>query len=68
VLSRTGFDKYSRIDVAYAGQVIGTKKGSEGRQDSLQGMRNIREMIHAAQQLQSDTIHQRICVPWRNLH
>lgn len=60
VLGRTGFDKYSRIDVAYAGQVIGTHKGSEGsRQDSLQGMRNIREMIHAAQHLQSDTIHQR---------
>lgn len=60
VLSRAGFDKYSRIEVAYAGQVIGTKKGSEGsRQDSLQGMRNIREMIRAAQQLQSDTVHQR---------
>ena len=56
----TGFDKYSRVDVAYAGQVIGTRKGSEGsRQDSIQGMKNIREMIHAAQQLQSDTIHQR---------
>lgn len=60
VLSRAGFDKYSRVDVAYAGQVIGTRKGSEGsRQDSLQGMRNIREMIRAAQHLQSDTIHQR---------
>jgi len=40
VLSRTGFDKYSRIDVAYTGQVIGTKKGSEGsRLDSIQGMK-----------------------------
>jgi len=56
VLSRTGFDKYSRIDIAYAGQVIGTKKGSEGsRTDSLQGMKNILQMIHAAQQLQPDT-------------
>ena len=60
VLSKTGFDKYSRIDVAYAGQVIGTHKGSEGtRMDSLQGMRNIQQMIHSAQLLQSDTIHQR---------
>jgi len=60
VMSQTGFDKYSRVDIAYAGQVIGTRKGSEGsRQDSIQGMRNIREMIHAAQQLQTDTIHQR---------
>jgi cell division protein FtsQ len=60
VLSQTGFDKYSRVDVAYAGQVIGTRKGSEGsRQDSIQGMKNIRAMIHAAQQLQYDTSHQR---------
>jgi cell division protein FtsQ len=60
VLSKTGFDKYSRIDVAYAGQVIGIRKGSEGtRMDSLQGMRNIQQMIRSAQLLQSDTIHQR---------
>ncbi len=60
VLSRTGFDKYARIDVAYAGQIIGTKKGSEGsRMDSLQGIRNIQQLIRSAQLLQSDTIHQR---------
>jgi cell division protein FtsQ len=60
VLSKTGFDKYSRVDVAYAGQVIGTHKGSEGsRMDSLQGMRNIQQLIRSAQQLQSDTVHQR---------
>jgi cell division protein FtsQ len=59
VLSKTGFDKYSRIDVAYAGQVIGTHKGSEGtRMDSVQGMRNIQQMIRSAQLLPSDTIHQ----------
>jgi len=67
VLSRTGFDKYSRIDVAYAGQVVGTQKGSEGsRLDSLQGMRNIRELIRAAQHLQTDTIHQRDMRPLEN--
>ncbi len=59
VLSRTGFDKYDRIDVSYAGQVLGTKKGSEqSRYDSLQGMNNIRQLIHSAQQLQPDTIRQ----------
>jgi cell division protein FtsQ len=59
VLSRTGFDKYDRIDVSFAGQVIGTKKGSEqSRYDSLQGMNNIRQLIHSAQQLQPDTIRQ----------
>ncbi|HEX9510893.1 MAG TPA: hypothetical protein VF939_10435 [Puia sp.] len=59
VLSRTGFDKYSRIDVAYAGQVVGTRKGSEGtRFDSLQGMKNIQQLIRTAQQLQADTVRQ----------
>src|SRR6201991_1751116 len=59
VLSRTGFDKYSRIDVSYAGQVIGIKKGSEqSRYDSIQGMNNIRQLIVSAQQLQQDTIRQ----------
>lgn len=58
VLSKTGFDKYSRIDVAYAGQVIGTHKAGT-RVDSLQGMRNIQQMIRSAQLLRSDTIHQR---------
>jgi cell division protein FtsQ len=59
VLSRSGFDEYSRVDVQYAGQVIGTKKGSEGmRIDSAQGMRNIQQLIRSAQQLQQDTLHQ----------
>jgi hypothetical protein len=58
-LSRTGFDKYARIDVQYAGQVIGTKKGGEGMHtDSVQGMRNIRQLIRSAQQLQPDTLRQ----------
>lgn len=57
VLSRTGFDKYSRIDVSYAGQVVGIKRGSEqSRYDSIQGMNNIRQLILSAQQLQQDTI------------
>ena len=64
VLSRTGFDKYSRIDVSYAGQVIGIKKGSEqSRYDSIQGMNNIRQMILSAQQLQQDTIRQKNVKP-----
>lgn len=59
VLSKTGFDKYSRVDVQYAGQVVGTKKGSEGtRFDSLQGLKNIQQLIRAAQQMQPDTARQ----------
>ena len=64
VLSRTGFDKYERIDVSYAGQVVATKKGSgQSRYDSLQGMNNIRQMIRSAQQLQPDTIRQQAIRP-----
>jgi cell division protein FtsQ len=59
VSSRTGFDKYSRIDVQYEGQVIGTRRGSgETQTDSIQGMRNIRQLIRTAQQLPSDTARQ----------
>jgi cell division protein FtsQ len=59
VLSRTGFDRYERIDISYAGQVVATKKGSgQNRYDSLQGMNNIRQLIRSAQQLQPDTVRQ----------
>jgi cell division protein FtsQ len=59
VLSRVGMDKYERIDVSYAGQVVGTRKGSgQNRYDSLQGIDNIRQLIRRAQQLQPDTIRQ----------
>ena len=64
VLSRTGFDKYQRIDVSYAGQVIATRKGTgQSRYDSLQGMNNIRQLIRTAQQLQPDTVRQQAVRP-----
>jgi cell division protein FtsQ len=67
VLSRTGFDKYERIDVSYAGQIVATRKGSgQSRYDSLQGMNNIRQLIRAAQQLQPDTIRQQAVRPLEN--
>ena len=58
VLSQTGMNKYARIDVSYTGQVIGIRKGSEGRPDSAQGLENIRQLIRSAQQLQPDTLRQ----------
>ncbi len=59
VLSRIGMDKYDRIDVSYAGQVVATRKGSGGnRYDSQQGLDNIRQLIRSAQQLQPDTTRQ----------
>ncbi len=64
VLSRTGFDKYERIDISYAGQVVALKKGSsQSRYDSLQGINNIRQLIRSAQQLQPDTIRQQSVRP-----
>jgi cell division protein FtsQ len=56
VLGRSAPDKYDRIDISYAGQVVATRRGSEHpRYDSVQGMNNIRQMIRSAQQLQPDT-------------
>ena len=67
VLSRTGFNKYERIDVSYAGQIVATRKGSgQSRYDSLQGMNNIRQLIRSAQQLQPDTIRQQAVRPLEN--
>ncbi|MBS1599673.1 MAG: FtsQ-type POTRA domain-containing protein [Bacteroidetes bacterium] len=61
VLSKTGFDRYSRIDVEYKGQVIGTKKGSNiSRTDSLQAMKNILALIKSAREMQVDTVKQNI--------
>jgi len=64
VLSRVGVERYARIDVSYAGQVVATRKGSEQRRyDSLQGLNNIRELIRSAQQLQPDTLRQQSVRP-----
>ncbi|HEX4849878.1 MAG TPA: hypothetical protein VFV08_03680, partial [Puia sp.] len=61
VLSKTGFDKYSVINVEYTGQVIGTRKGSNvSKSDSVQAMKNILQLIKSAQQLQVDTVRKEI--------
>jgi cell division protein FtsQ len=64
VLSKTGFDKYERIDISYDDQIVATKKGStRSRYDSLQGMNNIRQLIRSAQSLQPDTLRQQTVRP-----
>jgi cell division protein FtsQ len=64
VLSKTGFDKYERIDISYDDQIVATKKGStRSRYDSLQGMNNIRQLIRSAQSLQPDTLRQQAVRP-----
>jgi|HubBroStandDraft_5_1064220.scaffolds.fasta_scaffold78876_1 cell division protein FtsQ len=64
VLSKTGFNKYTKIDVQYKGQVIGTKKGSEiSKSDSIRFLKEVGQLIRSAQQLQSDTVKQQISKP-----
>jgi cell division protein FtsQ len=56
VMTRTGFEKYARIKVEYAGQVIGTRRGGPvSRADSLQAIRNVMEIIRMARKMESDT-------------
>ncbi len=56
VMTKTGFEKYTRIKVAFAGQVIGTRKGGfVSRTDSLQAFRNVMEMIRMARKMEADT-------------
>jgi cell division protein FtsQ len=45
VLGKTGFDKYSRLDVRYDKHVVGTKRGSISKVDSIRTMKNIEQMI-----------------------
>jgi cell division protein FtsQ len=68
VLSKTGFDKYARIDVQYDGEVIGTKKaGLMKKPDSIQAVKNIALMIKSAQQLQADTAKRQNIKPLENM-
>ncbi len=55
VLSKTSFDKYSIIDVQYAGQVIGSKT-KMSKIDSMQLKKNIEKLLQEARKMQNDTI------------
>ena len=52
VLSKTGFDHYSVIDVQYKDQVVATQKGTVSKIDALQLQKNIEELMKKAQQAQ----------------
>jgi cell division protein FtsQ len=45
VMSKTGFNKYSVVDVQYNGQVIGVNKGPVSKVDSIQLQKNIKELL-----------------------
>ena len=49
VLSKTGFDHYSVIDVQYNDQVVATQKGTISKIDALQLEKNIEELMKKAQ-------------------
>ena len=52
VLSKTGFDHYSVIDVQYNDQVVATQKGTVSKVDALQLEKNIEELMKKAQETQ----------------
>jgi cell division protein FtsQ len=54
--AKVGLDKYSIINVAYDKQVVATKKGTTGKIDSLQVLKNIQKLIDASKQLPYDTV------------
>jgi cell division protein FtsQ len=57
VMSKSGLSSYERVNVQFARQVIGKKKGvSLSRYDSLQAVKKIKQMIAAAQRMQPDTV------------
>lgn len=45
VMAKTGFSKYSVVDVQYEGQVIGVNKGAASAIDSVQLKKNIKELL-----------------------
>ncbi|MBS1935098.1 MAG: hypothetical protein JST96_13940, partial [Bacteroidetes bacterium] len=64
VLSKVGFDKYSRVAVQYTGEIVGTKRGSGiTKADSMLAVKNIQQLIRAAQQMQEDTSRQQNVKP-----
>ncbi len=56
VLSQTGFEKYTGINLAYANQVIAIRKqGLISKADSIQARKNVMEMIRMAREMETDT-------------
>jgi|SRR5450631_110194 len=56
VITRTGFEKYVSINLAFANQVIATRKqGFFSKADSIQARKNIMDMIRKAQKMDADT-------------
>jgi cell division protein FtsQ len=64
VMTKTGFEKYAKIDVRYSGQIVATRRGaSMGKIDSLKATRNIEQLIRTAQLNPSADFHQQNTLP-----
>ncbi|GAA4337469.1 hypothetical protein [Flaviaesturariibacter amylovorans] len=49
VLAKTGFDRYAVVDVRFAGQVVGVRRGPVSAVDSIQLQKNIEELLARSQ-------------------
>ncbi|ULQ56541.1 cell division protein FtsQ/DivIB [Flavihumibacter rivuli] len=56
VLSRTGFDRYSQVNVQYEGQVVAVRRGEYSKVDSIKAVKNIEQLLKVARELPLDTI------------
>lgn len=56
VLSRAGFDKYSRLNVQFSKQLVATKKGTVTKIDSVRALNNIEKLIMDARAVTEDSI------------
>ena len=64
VITQTGFEKYTGINVAFADQVIATRKqGLISRADSIQARKNVMEMIRLARKMETDSVKAREVKP-----
>lgn len=55
VLSKTGLNRFTSIDVRFSGQVVAVKGKALTKVDSVQLRKNVEKLLLQAQQLQSDT-------------
>jgi cell division protein FtsQ len=57
VMSKSGWNQYSRIDVQYAGQVVAKRKGAEDKTtDSLRTLQIMQMIAQTAEHLASDSL------------
>jgi cell division protein FtsQ len=56
IAATVGFDKYSIVNVQYNKQVVATRKGTVSKSDSLQTLKNVRQLIEASHKLPVDTV------------